>query len=110
MEILEEVQEALRDGSLLNAPHLAAEYRSKLSGEYSYLMGMLEQLKADKPIVWLEMRKEYKSDTATDRAYEGTTSGRDEIVLRGRIKRIEKLLSGLSTIVKDAEQQALNHY
>lgn len=110
MNIIDQVQEALRGRELLNNPHLCAEYRSQLSGEYSYLVGQLEEIKANKPLIWLEMRKEHKSDSATDKAYEATESGIAEIKLRGSIKRIEKLMQGLNSLIKVAEGDALHQY
>ena len=108
--IIDTVQEALRGRELISNPHLCAEYRSQLSGEYSFLVGKLEELKAVKPLVWLEMRKDHKSDSATDKAYEATERGIEEIKLRGKIKQCEKLMQGLSSLIKLAEGQAFNQY
>lgn len=108
--IIEQVQEALRDKSLLSNPHLCAEYRSQLAGEYSYLVGQLEELKATKPLVWLEMRKEFKSDSATDKAFDATGVGVEAIKLHGLIKRCEKLISGLGSLIKVAEGASRNQY
>lgn len=110
MEIIQEVENALRDKTLLGSPHLCADYRAQLSGEYSYLVGQLEQIKASKPLVWLEMRKLHKSDSATDKAYEATESGLEEIRLRGLSKRAEKLISGLGSIIKVASDESRNQY
>lgn len=110
MDLIKVVQEALRNRELTSNPHLCAEYRSQLSGEYSYLVGQLEDIKANKPIVWLEMRKNFKSDLATDKAYEATESGLEEIRLRGKIKQCEKLISGLGSLIKVAEGESFNAY
>lgn len=107
---IKQVQEAMLDGSLISNPHLCAEYRSMLSGEYSYLVGELEEIKSIKPLVWLEMRKEYKSDSATDKAYDATESGIREEKLRSQIKRIEKLISGLGSLIRIAESESHNQY
>ena len=106
--IIDQVQEALRDRSLVSNPHLCATYRSELSGEYSYLVGQLEDIKARKPLVWLEMRKEHKSDSSTNRAYEATEDGMNEVQLRGKLKRVEKLMQGLNSLIKIAEQEAFH--
>lgn len=106
--IIEQVQEALRDRSLISNPHLCAQYRSELSGEFSYLVGQLEDIKARKPLVWLEMRKEHKSDSSTNRAYEGTEDGMKEVNLRGKLKQCEKLMQGLNSLIKLAEQEAFH--
>jgi hypothetical protein len=54
-DLLEKVQEALREGQLTSNSFLCAEYRSLLSGEYSYTAGLLEEIKIRKPKVWLEL-------------------------------------------------------
>lgn len=110
MDIIIQVENALRDKTLLNNPHACADYRAQLSGTYSYLVGQLEEIKANKPLIWLEMRKDYKSDSATDKAYEATPDGIQEIKLRGAIKRAEKLISGLGSIIKVASDEARNQY
>lgn len=110
MEIIQEVENALRGGTLLNNPHLCADYRAQLSGEYSYLVGQLEEIKSSKPLVWLEMRKSHKSDSATDKAYEATVDGITEVKLRGQIKRAEKLISGLGSLIKVASDEAHNQF
>ena len=106
--IVDQVQEGLRDGSLISNPHMCATYRSQLSGEYSYLVGQLEEIKSRKPLVWLELRKEHKSDSATDKAYEVTEDGIAETKLKGTLKRCDKLLSGLSSLIRLAENEAKN--
>lgn len=109
-QIIEVVQEALRDRSLVSNPMLCAEYRSQLSGEYSYLVGMLEDIKSQKPLIWLELRKGYNSDSATNKAYDVTGNGMLEIKLRGQMKRIERLISGLNSLIRIAESEARNQY
>lgn len=109
-KLILEVETALRDRSLINNPHLCAEYRSQLSGEYSYIVGQLEEIKAGKPLVWLEMRTHFKSDSATDKAYEATESGLEETRLRGQCKRVEKLISGLGSLIRIAEGESKHIY
>lgn len=108
--IVEEVQEALRDGSLLNNPVKCAEYRSRLSGEYSYTVGRLEETRAKKAETWIELRKGQKSDTATDKVYDSTPMGLIEQRYKAQEKRIEKMMQGLNSIIKSAENEAINHY
>lgn len=110
MDKILEVETALRDGTLLNNPHMCAERRAELSGEYSYICGQLEVIKASKPLIWLEMRKSHKSDSATDKAYEATVDGIEEAKLRSLQKRAEKLISGLGSIIKVASDESRNQY
>lgn len=108
MDTIEQVEKKLMSRELLNNPHECAELRSVLSGNYSFIVGQLEEIKARKPIVWLEMRNNFKSDSATDKAYEATESGLAETALRGQLKRIEKMISGLGSLIKVAEGDIYN--
>lgn len=87
---------------------MCSELKSQLGGEYSFLVGQIEDIKARKPLVWLEMRKEHKSDSSTNRAYEATQDGMNEVQLRGKLKRVEKLMQGLNSLIKLAEQEAFH--
>lgn len=105
-----QVQEGLRDRSLFNNPSLCAEYRAQLSGEYTFVDAQLEEIIIRKPFVWQELRKLNKSDASTDRAYETTEDGIEEIKLSGKLKRMAKLMSGLSSLIKLAENTAHNQF
>ena len=108
--LINEVQEALRGGQLSSNPHQCALYRSMLSGEYSYLVGLVETIKARKPVIWLEMRKNNKSDTATEKEYSATTDGIQEKQIEANIKRVEKLMTGLNSLIRLAEGEAVNQF
>lgn len=110
MEILKEVETKLRDGSLKLNPHGCAELRSKLAGEYSWLMSQLEDISMKKPHEWNSKRPELKSDTATENWWRGTQLGLEEEGLRMRVKRAEKLMSGLSSLIKIHEADRHNSY
>lgn len=108
--IIDTVQEALREGSLVNNPALCAEYRAQMSGEMSYLISQLGEIKTKKPELWLEMRKSHNSDSATNKAYDATELGVLEVQLRGKVKQCEKLMQGLNSIIKLAEAESRNQY
>ena len=80
-------------------PTRLAELRVQLGGKYSTAMNNLEHILKQKPIVWNEMRKDYKSDTATDRAWEGTELGLEELHWTFQRKKIEKLMSACKTLI-----------
>jgi len=107
-ENITRIQDGLRSGYYANNPHLAAEDRAVLSGEYSWIMGQLENILARKPATWNTMRPKHKSDTACEREYEATTDGIDEAGLKLRAKGIEKMMVGLGTLIKLAEQDYKN--
>jgi hypothetical protein len=108
MELLKEVQEKLRDGSLKMNPVECAHLRSQLSGEYSFLMAMLEDILMKKPHEWNSMRPNFKSDTACEQNWKGTPLGLEEEGLRMRVKRCERLMSGLSSLIKLHESESRN--
>lgn len=90
------------------SPHEAAELRMNLSGAYSRLCGEMEEILTRKSKTWLAMRAKHKSDKATDTAWGGTADGLQEELIRLRMKRVDKLMSSLSTFIKVAEGEAKN--
>lgn len=105
---LESIQDRMKAGNL--TPHEAAELRARLSGEYSFVAGQLEQILARKPAWWNAHREHFKSDTACERSWEGTEDGINEVGLRLRMKRIDALRSGLKTLIEIAQGEARNLY
>lgn len=106
MNVLEKAEKEIVESGF--SPARAADLKIRLAAEYSYYMGRLEDILARRPLIWMELRKSQKSDKATDRAWEATQDGIDELVCRSRLKRIEKLISSLSTYVRVAENEARN--
>ena len=108
MDNLLKVENLIRAGQLNNNPHLVAEYKAKLAGEFSFFMGLLEDILTRKPSWWVAQRKEYKSDSACDKSWEMTEDGINEMGLRLRIKRCEKLINALGTLLKVVEMEIKN--
>jgi hypothetical protein len=71
-------------------------------------MGQLEQIFQRKPSIWSEMRKNFESDKACDRAWEATKDGLDESGLKLRAKSIEKMMSALKSLLRLAEEESRN--
>lgn len=107
---LQEIETSLKNGEYANNPHGAAEAKGWLAGEYSWVMGQLENILRTKPAIWNELRTKYKSDKATDRAYEATEDGVNEVILRMRLKKMEKLSAAMSTYIRLAEGEAKNQF
>ena len=105
---IEEIEEKLRIGQ--NSPHDIADMRAFLASAYSFHAGQLQEILVRKPKKWIELRAACKSDTATDRAYEATQDGVDEIKLRFVLKRIEKLIGACKSLLQVAEGEARNQY
>lgn len=89
-------------------PRELADFKIVLAGEYSFLSSQLEKILTRKPAIWNEMRKNHQSDKATEREYEATEDGINEMGLRMRLKSVEKLLSALSSSLRVAEGEARN--
>lgn len=107
---IEHIEKDLKEGNLHTNPILCSQYRGWLAGDYSTHAGLLEMIVQRKAAIWNELRKQVNSDKATDRLYEATTDGVDEQTIRIRLKRLEKLMSALGTLIKIAEGEARNNY
>lgn len=102
---LQEIQQNLMVGQIL--PVEAVQYRVVLSGYYSFYSEQLEAILTRKPKTWMYLRNKEgcKSDKQADRDYEQTEDGINEIGLSMRLKRLEKQMSALKTIIDTANVQ-----
>ena len=107
-QTIEQIENIISEG--IQSPHVAADLRVELSAKYSRESGRLELILKDRPMKWMAIREKVKSDKAADRAWEATEQGTDEMIIRLRLKRIEKLISALSSILKVFEGQSKNQY
>lgn len=98
-----EISSALRSRKIY--PQEAVEMRTQLAGLYAFYSEQLEDILMKKPSVWNSLRKEHKSDTATERVWEGTADGLNEKGLSLRLKSIEKMMSALKTISDNANTE-----
>lgn len=110
MDNVSRIQKDLVNGLYANNPVQASEDRAILAGEYAWIMGQLEQILTRKPSVWNKMRPDFKSDTATERAWEQTEDGLNEQGLRLRAKGIEKMMQALGSLIRVAEGEAKNQF
>ncbi len=107
---IQRITEGLKSGYYRNNPEWSANDLSLLAGEYSWICGQLEDILQRKANVWNILRKDQKSDTATERAYQATEDGLNEQGLRLRMKRCEKMMSALKTLVRIATEEAHNNF
>lgn len=91
-------------------PRQLAEDRMRLAAEYAAASEKLGFILADKPLTWAAIRASMQSDKAADRKWEESEEGRDEIVLRLRLKSIEKQMSAMKTMLEVMEGEARNNY
>lgn len=103
---LVQIQEALQVGNI--PPHVLAEYKVKLAGWYSHYAGQLEEIMARRPSVWNELRKPLKSDKSADRAYESTEDGIQLMRLTMTLKKLDKMTSAISSLLRLKELEARN--
>lgn len=92
----------------MTTPHALAEKRMDITGEYSRDSEKLEEILATKPKIWLEMRKLCKTDSEANKQWDGSEQGIDEMRLRMRLKRYEKQLSAIRTMLEVKAQEMRN--
>lgn len=80
-------------------PAEAVEMRTQLAGLYAFYSQTLEDILMRKPNIWAVIRKSHKSDKQADLEWSGTEEGKNEIGLAMRLKRIEKMMSALKSII-----------
>jgi len=100
------IQEQLKTGKF--SPTQAVEARIVLAGYYAWTSEQLEDILIRKPATWSKIREGCKSDKQADRLYEETQDGINEIGLSMRLKRYEKMMSALKTII-DANNTMFRH-
>lgn len=108
--MLDNIEKELQIGGV--TPQRAADMRVQLSGHYSHLSGQLEEVLRLKPAAWLAIRfrKDVNSEKAADRHFDGTELGLREMSLRMHLKRIDKAISGLSSLIRVKEGEAKNQW
>lgn len=89
-------------------PHEYAERRVEITGLYSRASEELESILLQKAELWLKIRERVKSDTQADKEWDRTELGTQELVLRMKMKRYEKQLSSLRTMLEVLNQEARN--
>lgn len=106
--ILDEVQTKLATGG--NSPHELADLKVTLAAHFSYLAGILETCLVEKAKLWPELRKGANSDATASRKWEATERGLEEIKTRLQMKRCEKMMSAITSLLKVSEGEARNLY
>lgn len=105
MEIVEDIK-AIELRLETATPHELVEMKRTLSAVYSRMSQMLMVVLRRKPIVWNELRRTAKSDTAAERMWESTAEGLDEMEIRQWLKIIEKHISSINSSLRVAEGEA----
>lgn len=96
------------DYTNLHTPTEMAEARIRLAVEYSEMSNRLIPILRKKPMAWLLLRQETKSDTAATRKWEMTPDGIEETVLELQMKANDKMQNALSSRIHVATLEVKN--
>jgi hypothetical protein len=91
-------------------PHQIADDRMTLAEEYSRYSGEFAEGIKKQAKFFVENRGNHKSDTATQRSFELTEDGIRMIIVKLKLKAIEKQLSASATMLRLLENEAKNLY
>lgn len=92
------------------SPGRLAELRVLLSAKYAQATNEYETVLLAKPAIWNELRKDVKSDTRAEREWEATELGQKERHWKFQIKKIEKMMSAIKTLIDVKTGEAHNLY
>lgn len=104
---LEEIEKELATGP---HPGRLAEIRVLLSAKYAKATNEYEAVLLAKPSIWNELRKDVKSDTRAEREWEATELGKMERHWKFQIRKIEKMMSAIKTLIDVKTGEAHNLY
>jgi hypothetical protein len=91
-------------------PHQISDKRLEMAEEYSRFSGEMAKLLIKQAEWFNKNRASYKSDTATQRAYDVTEDGVTLTVLKLKLKSIEKTMSAYNTHLRLLENESKNLY
>ena len=93
-------------------PAQLAEERVELSAYYAHASKQLESILEQKPKVWLDIRQRegVKSAAEADREWEATEDGINEMKLKMKMKRMEKRMSAISSLLRVYEVEGRNQW
>ena len=89
-------------------PQELSDFRMWLGAEYAFVGQKLTDILVKKPALWGELRRQTKSDTSAERAWQATEMGMQETRLRMELKTIEKLIGAVSSALRILENEARN--
>lgn len=91
-------------------PHQLAEALIGLSEEYSRYSGELASLHKLEADFWKTHKGEYKSDTATQRAFDRTDDGVKLGIIKLKLKSIAKTMSSYKAMIEVKTNEARGLY
>lgn len=94
----------------MSTPREAVEKKERLTAEHTKLTERMIDIVKEKGKIWLDMRAELKTDTQANRAYDASPLGIEEAQIKLRMKSIDKEISSVNSIIRNAENEAKNLY
>lgn len=91
-----------------NTPHELSEALMVESAKFGSLTDELVLILEKKPALWMELRRDTKSDTSAERAWSATQDGMRETTLRLKLRAIEKSMSAAKTMLRIMSDEAHN--
>lgn len=94
----------------MQTPHEMSEKRLSLAEEYSRYSGEYAKLVKIQADHFNTFRGEFKSDNACQKSFDVTPEGVQMVILKMKLKSIEKTMSALNTHLRLLENEAHNIY
>ena len=94
----------------MNTPHMLADERLALSAEYQALSDELADILTFKPAKWILIRQNTKSDTSAEREWQNSKEGTREMVIKLKLKALEKRMSGIRSYLDVLNGESRNMY
>lgn len=91
-------------------PHQLAEERIGMAEEYSRYSQSFANLTRTRAEHFKENRHLHKSDTACERDWERTPDGVEMMIIKMKLKALEKQMSASNTMLRLLENEAKNLY
>lgn len=102
---LEQIEKEMAAGG---TPGRLAELRVLLSAKYAHATNQYEAILMSKPAIWNELRKDVKSDTRAEREWEATELGQGERHWKFQIRKIDRMMNAISSLIKVKTGEAQN--
>ena len=99
---LEAISEKLRTGTY--SPGELGDFAFILSGEMGFISARLEEILKVKPSIWLQMKKESKSDAQADKKWEASEIGIEETIYNLKLKAISKQMTAINSRLHIGQQ------
>lgn len=91
-------------------PGRLAEIAVELSSWSATLGESLKDILVFKADVWLEIRKTTTSDKMTDKLWDATLKGKEEMTLRSQLTYITKIVSNIKLLLRTKENESFGRY